>query len=160
MSTNPASTFNRNLNFLPIKGIWDYRPLAIKESVAIEMGTAIAVEVSGSTTTGKHIKAGTTTANGQNIKGILMEEVATTDADYATAFKMKMVAIPSSPDCEAEFLVGAGTFTNVDVGKIVALHSDSKSVAVDTLGLGVEITGYISSTRGRCSFNVPLAVTA
>ena len=160
MSTNPASTFNRNNNFVPIKGIWDYRPVVIKESTAMQMGTLVSYEVSGSATTGKGIKSAAATTNGQNVIGILWEEVATTDPDYATAFKTKMVAIPCGTDCEAEFTVGAGTFTNVDVGRVVAIHSDSISLAVDTNGLGAVITGFISSTRGRCSLTVPVAVTA
>ena len=98
-------------------------------------GCLVAVEVSGSSPTGNLTIAAQTNANGQNVVGILQEPIASTDADYATAGKMKYVWIPTSPEAEMTFKVGAGTFTAADVGRICSIHTDSKSVAVDTNGL-------------------------
>jgi hypothetical protein len=60
----------------------------------------------------------------------------------------------------AKFKVGAGTFTAVDVNKVVSFHSDSASLAVDTQGLGAIITKYVNASEGQCSFNVPNTLTA
>ena len=119
----------------------------------------MAREVSGSTTTGYVIKAPTTSANGQNTVGILAEPITTADTDYAVD-RMIGIYVPINASAEMNFLVGSGTFTAIDVGKVVALYSDSLSVAVDSLGLGVEITGYRDSTHGLCKMLVQRAVTA
>jgi len=160
MSSNPASTFNRNTNFVPKEGDWSFQQIRIKASTAIEMGTAIGIEISSNTTTGDKTKMGVENAAGADLVGILMEEVATTDADYATSGKLKIVAIPTTAACIAEFTVGAGTFTVVDEGKTVEFHSDSKSLAVDTAGKGARITKYLSATRGLCQFTLPTTETA
>lgn len=152
---------NTTSNFYPFDDLWRAELLPMKASTAMVEGAAIAVEVSGSSPTGNHTIAGTTNANGQNIVGILAEPIVSTDADYATAGKLKLVWIPTNTQAKCYFTVGAGTFTAADVGRICQIHTDSKSLAVDTNGLGGEITGYISSTRGVCRLlSVPKAVTA
>jgi len=159
-SVTPLNAVNKTVNFLPADYLWEMRQVAVKESIAYDMGTAMAVEVSASSPTGKAIAMPTTNASGQNFLGILMENVRTDDADYATAFKLKTVAVPISGLAEAYFTVGSGTFTAADIGRICQFHTDSKSLAVDTNGLGAEISGLISSTKGLCKFSVPKAVTA
>lgn len=150
-----------NQYFSPADEEWIFRALPMKASTAIAMGTIIATEISASNPTGNFTAAGTTNANGANYKGILMETIAATDADYATAGKLKLVAIPLNPQSsKAFFTVGSGTFTAADVGRICATAGSGTTVAVDTNGLGVEITDYISSTQGKCVFSVPYAVTA
>ena len=156
----PLNTPNKTTNFYPADNLWEAVLLPIKESIAFEQGTALAWEVSGSTTTGKLIKMPTTNTTGQNFAGIMCEPVATSDPDYATAFKQKLVWVPKSPDAQANFTVGSGTFTTIRVGRQVQFFSNSTSLAVDTNGLGAEITGFVSSTRGVCKFNVARAVTA
>jgi len=101
-----------------------------------------------------------TNASGANFQGILAEKIATTDTDYATAGKLKLVWVPTDKVATAFFKVGAGTFTAVDVNKVVSFHSDSLGLAVDTAGLGAVIVGYISASRGLCKFTVPDTVTA
>lgn len=135
-----------NKNFDPILklGMWRLESRPMLESVAMEAGAAI-YRVGN----GKHTKATNATAN---FEGILAEPIASTDSDYATAFKMKKVWIPLSPRAEAQFTVGAGTFTGADVGKSVAFN-DEKSVAVDTAGTQFVITKYQSSTKGEGIFN-------
>lgn len=160
MSTNPASTANSNLYFVPKKGLWNFKLLPMKASTAMPMGAAIGIEIVTNTTTGNNTLMGVENAAGADFQGIIMETVASTDADYATAGKLKLVAMPASPDCEAEFKVGAGTFTAVDVNKTVEFHSDSLGLAVDTAGKGARITGYISATRGLCQFVLPTTETA
>jgi hypothetical protein len=72
---------------------------------------------------------------------------------------MKGIRVPRTPEAEATFKVGAGTFTAADVGRMCQIHSDSISLAVDTNGVGAVITGYISSTRGTCEFSCPKTLT-
>lgn len=160
-SVTPLNAVNKNSNFRPADvKLWELRLLPIAASTAIEEGTALSTEVSGSSPTGNLIKAAATNANGQNVQGILAEPIASTDSDYATSGKLKMVYVPKVQGAVAEFTVGAGTFTAADVGRVCNIHTDSKSLAVDTNGLGAIIRGYISSTRGTCSFDVAKAVTA
>jgi hypothetical protein len=156
----PLNQPNRTRNFYPVDNLWESQQLPIKESIAFEQGTALAWEVVGSTSTGKLIKMPTTNATGQNFAGVIMEEIRSTDGDYATAFKTKLVSVPKSPDALCRFRVGAGTFTNIDIGKVVQFHTDSSSLAVDTLGNGAEMVGLVSSTIGLCKFNTPRVVTA
>lgn len=155
---------NRTNNFVPIKGAgafgWELQRLPFKASTAIEEGSAVGIEISSNTTTGNLTKMGVENAAGADFIGILAEEIATTDADYATAGKYKSVFVPVSYLSEAEFTVGAGTFTAVDRFKTVEFHSDSKSLAVDTPGKGASIMAYISATRGRCRFDLPRTETA
>ena len=98
------------------------------------------------------------TGSTNNFVGILLETIASTDSDYATARKMKLCAVPVTNGAEAEFKVGAGTFTTADEGKSVVFHSDGKSLAVDTAGSQARITKYLSSTRGRCIFDQSIIV--
>lgn len=135
-----------NLYFLPLfkTGRWRLTRVSMIASVAMVAGAAIYAVGDGTHT----IVTNATT----NFKGILMEEIATTDADYATSLKMKYVAVPASVDAEAEFAVGAGTFTSADVGKSVK-YNDEKGLAVDTAGIQARITAYLTATRGRCQFN-------
>lgn len=152
---------NNTQNFFPSDDQWKLQQLPFKASTALVDGGLVSVEVSGSAPTGYVTKSAATNANGQNVVGILAEPIASTDADYATAGKLKYVWVPVSSEAECFFSVGAGTFTAADVGRVANVHTDSKSVAVDTNGLGVEITGYISSTKGKCKpFRVARAVTA
>lgn len=85
----------------------------------------------------------------------MAEPITATDADYATAGKLKGVYVPNTPYAKAFFRVGAGTFTVADVFKTVEIHSDSASLAVDTVGKGARIVEYISSTKGKCRFSLP-----
>ena len=158
--TVTINTPNKVSNFRPCDDQWILKQMPIVASVAMEAGTALGVEIVTNTTTGNLKKMGTTGASGANFTGILAEPIAATDADYATAGKLKGVWIPRNQTAEAEFTVWAGTFTLVDVYKTVQFHSDSKSLAVDTAGLGAVITGYISATRGTCEFSCPKTQTA
>jgi hypothetical protein len=154
------NTPNDTRYFYPADANRELKKLPMKATLAMAEGAAICVEVSGSTTTGYHTIAGTTSANGQNVVGILSEPIVATDTDYGTAGKLKGVRVPKTREAKAFFYVGAGTFTAVDVGKIVQIHTDSLGLAVDTLGLGAEIVEYVSSTKGVCRFSCPIAVTA
>jgi len=157
---NLASSYNNLLNFVPIEGLWDFRLVPMKASTAIAQGTAVGIEIDTNDVTGYATKMGTENAAGADFIGILQEDIAATDDDYATAGKLKLVAIPMNQKSMAEFLVGAGTFTAVDVFRTVEFHSDSKSLAVDTAGKGARIEKYLSATRGVCSFPMPNTETA
>lgn len=151
---------NRTINFLPSDPNWVTKLLPFKASTALQMGTAIVPEISGNTTTGNYTKSGVENATGADFAGILMEEIASTDADYATAGKLKLVAVPLNRKATAKFTATSGTFTAADVGKTVELDSNARGLAVDTAGKGARITKYITSTRGECQFTLPETETA
>lgn len=139
----PSNYGNSNRNFVAVQGEFRTELMPIVASVAIEQGTAI----------GKAATSGNYTVSGNNeVIGYLDETIATTDTDYATAGKLKSVRIPVTDDSVVDFSVGAGTFAADDVGKSVAIHTDSKSIAVDTAGTAFYITNFISSTRGKGRF--------
>lgn len=138
---------NINTNFTPIQNDrdWELVPTQMIASVAMEEGCAVYRVGDGT-----HTIATTTSGN---FWGILAEPIAATDDDYATSLKIKSVWVPRSLRAQAEFTVGSGTFTTADIGKNVDF-ADSVSLAVDTSTHDqATITGYISSTRGICTFN-------
>lgn len=152
---------NVTTNFLPVhKSEWKQKLMPITASVAAEQGTALGYDISSNDVTGYLDLMGTENAAGYDFAGILNTTIASTDSDYATAGKLKPVLVPLHRGAELFFTVGAGTFTATDVGRTVEFHSDSKSLAVDTAGKGARITGYISSTRGKCAPGMPNTETA
>lgn len=157
-SVTPINTPNNTQNFWPNTGEWELQAIPMAASFALVEGGLVSTEVSSNTTTGNASASAATNANGKNIIGILAEAIAATDSDYATAGKLKQVWVPKSVYATAYFTVGAGTFAANDINKLVSIHSDSKSLAVDTIGNGAVIRGYISATRGLCSFDCPLVI--
>ena len=145
---------NKTSNFYPADDQWILTQLPLKAS------TAMTVEISGNTTTGYYTVSGVENASGNDFVGILAEPIVSTDADYATAGKLKGVRIPRNTTAKAYFTVAAGTFTAVDVGKTVEITSGSIGLSVDTAGKGARITDFISSTRGKCVFCMPNTETA
>lgn len=143
MST--TASFN-NSYFVPIQAPrhWVLKQLPMIASVAISSGAAVYAVGDGT-----HTKATNATAN---FAGILAEDIAATDADYATSGKLKGVYVPVSDAARAEFAVGAGTFTKADEGKSVKFNNEL-GLAVDTAGTQARINEYISSSRGICEFN-------
>lgn len=132
----------------------------MKASTAIVEWQAVAREISGNDVTGYVTSATVENAAWADFIGIMAEPIASTDSDYATAGKLKGVWVPILPLAQAYFTVWAGTFTAVDVGKMVELHSDFKTLAVDTKGKWARITAYISSSKGKCTFSAPTTETA
>ena len=139
-----------NLYFNPLfkDGKWRIEKLPMIASVVMAAGSAIYAVGDGT-----HTKCTNGTAN---FRGILMEACLAADADHATSLKLRNVAVPVSPEAEAEFKRGAGTFTTADVGDTV-LFTDETSVAVDAAGTQVMITKYISADRGVCRFNLAIS---
>lgn len=78
---------------------------------------------------------GVQNAAGADFVGIMAEPIVSTDADYATAGKLKAVKVPKSKTARAFFTVGAGTFTAADLFRTARFHTDSLGLAVDTIGL-------------------------
>lgn len=95
----------------------------------------------------------------------MSEPIVSTDADYATAGKLKGVRVPKNPNAKAYFAVAAGTLATADRFSTVAFHSDSLGLACDTLGLGARIqeilvAGTAGTGKGICTFNCPNTQTA
>jgi len=150
-------------NFTPFSRGWEPRQIPVLESTAYAAGQAMRWQITSNTTTGKAVSGGANSGvntNGNNFIGILGQPVRSTDADYATAFKLKTVYVPVSPEARARFTVGAGTFTTADVGKTVIISSTGLALDVDTAGQGAVIEGVISSTRGICAFPMNTSTTA
>lgn len=159
-AVTPLNAPNQTRNFYPADNKWEMKAYPMKASTAMAEGAAIAIEISGNTTTGNHTLMGTENAAGADFVGILAEPITSSDADYATAGKLKLLWVPKTNVARSYFKVGAGTFTAADVGKTVEIHTDSVSLAVDTAGKGARIKEYISSTRGICEFSLPNTETA
>lgn len=155
-----TGVYNNTQNFYPADGNWQLEKLPFVASVAITDGTAVGIQISTNTTTGRLTKMGVENAAGADFIGILAEPIATTDSDYATAGKLKSVWVPMTLNAKAYFKVKSGTFTAVDVFKTVEIHSDADGLAVDTPGKGARIVEYISSTKGKCVFSLPATETA
>ena len=160
------NTPNKCSNFLPISDAWNpswvQKLIPIAASIAMAEGAAIQVQISWNTTTWNAILMTAYATAWGNFIWILAEPIVATDADYATAWKLKSVWVPVTPFAEAEFTVWAWTFTAADVFKVVNFHSDSLWLTVDTItnGQWAVITWYISSTRWTCNFNVATTLTA
>jgi len=159
-TVTPLNAPNNTRNFYPADDKWEMIMFPIKASTAIEEGTALSAEIVTNDVTGNLTKMGVENVTGSDFMGILAEPIVSTDSDYATAGKLKGVWVPKSTLARAYFTVGAGTFTAADVFRTVEIHSDSKSLAVDTKGKGARIMQYISSTRGVCRFTLPETETA
>ena len=150
---------NETGNFLPSDGNWKMTRLPMKASTVMVEGAAISTEIVSNVTTGNNTLSGTENAAGKDFVGILAEPIIATDADYATAGKLKGVRVPTTIEAEAYCTV-EGTFTKVDVGATCEIGSGSITVDADTLGKGATLTEFSSSTRGKCKFNLPKTETA
>ena len=151
---------NNVQNFYPADDNWEMVMMPFVASTAIDEGTAVAPQITSNDVTWNLTKMGVENATGADFIWILAEPIKATDGDYATAGKEKGVWVPKNPYALAYFKVGAGTFTKADVFRTVELHSDYKSLAVDTKGKGARIMGYIDSTHGICRFSLPETETA
>jgi len=139
---------NNNKNFVFVQGKTKNIFVKFPASTEIEEGSAIYPANNG---TGTYIIADGTA--GQEI-GIIRQTIKSTDINppYDEVKEVPM-EVPLDIFAELEFAVGAGTFTAADVGKTVDLHTDGKSIAVDTdTKKQFLITGYISATRGLGRF--------
>ena len=151
---------NNVQNFYPADDKWEMKQFPFVASTAIDEGTLVAPQITSNDVTGYVTKMGAENANGADFLGILAEPIKSTDGDYATAGKMKGVWVPKNKEALAYFKVGAGTFTKADVFRTVEIHTDAKSLAVDTAGKGARIMSYIDSTHGICRFSLPETETA
>lgn len=151
---------NNVQNFYPADDNWELKMFPFVASTAIDEGTAVAPQISTNDVTGYVTKMGAENASGADFLGILAEPIVATDADYATAGKMKGVWVPKVPHAKSYFKVGSGTFTKTDVFRTVELYSDRKSLAVDTAGKGARIVEYIDANHGICEFSLPETETA
>lgn len=159
-ATTNLNTPNTVRNFRPENDQWETVLLPFKASTAIAQGAAVGIEIVSNNVTWNLTLMGVQNAAGADFVGIMAEPIVSTDADYATAGKLKAVKIPTSTKATAFFTVGAWTFTAADLFRTARFHTDSLGLAVDTIGLWARIVGFISSTRGICEFSCPTTMTA
>ena len=140
---------NRTDNFLEKSGQKEFviTDVQFEASVVIQEGTAIYRK---NDSTGRHTAS--TNATG-NFVGVLKQEIAATDDDFATDLKIKQIVVPRGLRAEFEFTVGTGTLTTALIGDSVKLNADGRRVDVETAGTQFVITGVISTTRGTGYFN-------
>lgn len=93
------------------------------------------------------------TATAQSTKhiGIILEAVASTDSDFASATKVA-VEIPAEVSCEFEATV-TGTLATTDIGGQFDLSTAGLVNKAGTTYKVVTCTGYISTSKGRFSLN-------
>ena len=151
---------NNVQNFYPADDNWELVQFPFKASTAIDEGTAVAPEITSNDVTGNVTKMWAENANGADFLGILAEPIKATDGDYAVAWKLKGVWVPKTIYAKAYFKVWAWTFTKADVFRTVEIHTDAKSLAVDTKGKWAKIMEYIDSTHWICRFSLPETETA
>ena len=94
------------------------------------------------------------TATAQSTKhlGIILESVASTDADFATAAVNVCVEVPLEPSCEFEATV-TNTLLTTDLGLQFDLSNASTVNQNGTTYKVVTCKGFISATKGRFSLN-------
>jgi hypothetical protein len=136
----PINTPNNTANFMPADENWEMMKMPFRASTsAIAQGTAVGIEISSNTTTGYLTIYSPENAAGFDFKGIMQEAIATTDADYATAGKMKMVWIPKNSMARAFFTCTAGTLNVADRFMTVEVTSGGLGLSCDTKGKGARI---------------------
>lgn len=160
LPTTPLNTPNKTQYFYPYDDLWEQIDMPFKASTAIDDWTVVAPEISSNTTTWNLTKFATENATWADFIWILAEKISSTDADYATAWKLKKVWIPKTPYAKARFSVYSWTFTAVDVFKTVEIWTWSTWLAVDTPWKWARIMKYISSTEWVCRFSLPETETA
>ena len=94
------------------------------------------------------------TATTQSTKhvGIILKDVKSTDADFATSGVKVPVEIPLEPGCEFEATV-TGTLVTTSLGVTYDLSSASVVNQGGTSYDVVTCVGFISSTKGRFILN-------
>jgi len=142
-------TLNTYFNPLFKSGAWRLEKLRFNASFEAYAGSTVCDADIGS-----HAYLEACDSASMNVRGILMEKITSTDDDYATAGKQKVVAVPINSRAQCEFAVGAGTFTTADEGKVVKFNN-SLGLAVDTAGgdkaSHAQINKYLTATRGICT---------
>jgi hypothetical protein len=85
--------------------------------------------------------------------GIIIREVVSTDADYATALAKVPVDVPTTEDI-FEVDVETGTLTTAMVGNQYDLVADGDAIDVNaTSKLVVTVVGFVSATKALVKIN-------
>lgn len=154
------NTPNETRYFYPADDNWEMKQMPFKASTAVVQWAAIWIEISSNTTTWNVTLMWVENANGADFVWIAAETIATTDTDYATAWKLKGIWVPKHPYAKAYYAVSAWTQTAADKFKTVQIASTSLWLDVDTAWKGARIVDVLSSTRWICMFNLPTTETA
>lgn len=94
------------------------------------------------------------TATAQSVRhiGIILQSVASTDADFATAAQKVLVEIPLDPSCELEAAV-TGTLATTDLGAAFDLSDAATVNKAGTTYKVVTCKAFISTSKGRFNLN-------
>lgn len=82
------------------------------------------------------------------IVGVIQENVASTDSDFATAAVKSPVEVPADANCVMEIDVGNGTLLTTSIGTKFGLTSASTVDFGDTSNTVVTCVGYVSGSKG------------
>lgn len=127
-----------------IKGDTVVRSLPRTASVTFTAGTLVRVEKAVGTLS----TAGNATSTG--IVGIILESVASTDGDYATAAVEVLVDVPVGKDCVLLATVANGSLLTTSIGQEFALSTTSGNVDFgDTSTTAVRCVKFVSATEGQ-----------
>ena len=105
IATTTLNTPNKVQNFRPADDSWETVLYPFKASTAIAQGAAVGIEIATNNVTGNLTLMGVQNASGADFVGIMAEPIVSTDADYATAGKLKAVKVPTSTKSKAYFTV-------------------------------------------------------
>jgi hypothetical protein len=134
----------------PVAGNWKTVWFRKKASTAFTANSLVAFETNG--TAGDPIEPAD--ASDENIIGICLRTVASTDTDYASNTRIP-VLVPTGMDCEFLGDVGTGTLTVASEGLLMDLKDadeiDQSASSIDA----VMCTRCISANKGRFIINRP-----
>lgn len=135
--------------FKRVRGEPNIKPYAKKASTAISMGQVVAIDSNG------FLIPATASSTGNDIVGIAMETIATTDSDYTSTRDVAVDVVAKGGDAD-RFLavVGTGTAAQTNVGEAHDLDG-STPPAVDvnaTTTKVLKVERFISTTLVEVSF--------
>ena len=134
----------------PVKGRWIYKRYPKTASVTFTAGNLV-MFTSG--------VLATATAQSTKHLGIIMEAIASTDSDFADAYKASgkgyLVAVPTSKSCEFESTV-TGTLATTDLGVTFDLSNASTVNKAGTTYDVVTCKKFISTAKGYFTLNSSL----
>lgn len=135
------------MNCQRILGEPNIRPYKKKASQAIAYGAIVALDSSG------FVIPAIDSTTGNDIIGISMETIATTDADYAVARDMAVDVVEKGGETD-RFLavVGTGTAAQTNVGEAHDLTSAGTVDVNATTTKAVKVERFISTTLVHISF--------
>lgn len=126
----------------PVKGKWIFKHIQKNASTTFTFGDLVMVTAG---------ELDTATAQSTKHLGIIMTDVTSGDADFASGTKVA-VAVPTEPSCEFEATV-TGTLTTAMIGVQYDLSTAGLVNVAGTTYKVVTCKGFIATNKGRFQLN-------